>query len=384
MSICRKFWLKARDKSFISKLTAGMRRQKMLRKSRKIKNKHIANVISYGKGNFDVELPEPTDLPIPKGKINNILYISNVTWEKYELIDELNRISNVKVLDVRDFRDDDPEVQSRQICESISDIDSINPDVIIIYLCPLLLHESIIKVARDKWSCPILGMNLDDRIQFHPDMIPSKNDGYKRFSHLFDLNLTSSLLAVEWYKKEGSSAYFMPQGFCRKSKYPVAPSKPPDQYMFSFVGSWKYERQSMVNFLSKNDVHVDVFGKGWVNSNFIEDTASVFRNSRINLGVGQIREGSGISCLKGRDTECPAMGGCYLTEYHWELPSLFDIGKEILCYRNEVDMIEQISYYGKRPELCLKIAQAAFDRAHKEHTWENRFREVFRTLGFAA
>ena len=30
----------------------------------------------------------------------------------------------------------------------------------------------------------------------------------------------------------------------------------------------------------------------------------------------------------------PCVGACYLTTYHWELAEMFEIGKEILCYRN--------------------------------------------------
>jgi spore maturation protein CgeB len=40
------------------------------------------------------------------------------------------------------------------------------------------------------------------------------------------------------------------------------------------------------------------------------------------------------------------------------------------------------SWYGKRPEVCLKIAQAAWRRAVAEHTWERRFRKIFEQSGF--
>jgi spore maturation protein CgeB len=61
---------------------------------------------------------------------------------------------------------------------------------------------------------------------------------------------------------------------------------------------------------------------------------------------------------------------------HWEL------GAEILCYRNIEELIEMYSWYGKRPEVCLKIAQAAWRRAVAEHTWERRFRKIFEQSGF--
>jgi spore maturation protein CgeB len=76
------------------------------------------------------------------------------------------------------------------------------------------------------------------------------------------------------------------------------------------------------------------------------------------------------------------VGACYLTTYHWELPLHWELGAEILCYRNIEELIEMYSWYGKRPEVCLKIAQAAWRRAVAEHTWERRFRKIFEQSGF--
>ena len=61
---------------------------------------------------------------------------------------------------------------------------------------------------------------------------------------------------------------------------------------------------------------------------------------------------------------------------------MVDIGREILCYRNEEELIEIIAWYRNRPEDCLKIAQAAWRRSVNEHTWEKRFRKIFRAAGF--
>ncbi|MEI9998382.1 MAG: glycosyltransferase [Verrucomicrobiota bacterium] len=53
----------------------------------------------------------------------------------------------------------------------------------------------------------------------------------------------------------------------------------------------------------------------------------------------------------------------------------FDIGREILCYRNADDLAELLYYYQARPDECAKIAKAGFERA-RDYTWEKRFRKV--------
>jgi spore maturation protein CgeB len=125
-----------------------------------------------------------------------------------------------------------------------------------------------------------------------------------------------------------------------------------------------------------------LFGKGWQNSDWADDPQNVFRSSQINLGIGYALASAKIANAKGRDIECPAVGACYLTTYHWELAEMFEIGKEVLCYRNLEELVEMLIYYRKRPDACLKIAQAAHRRAHSEHTWEYRLRGLFREIGF--
>ena len=105
------------------------------------------------------------------------------------------------------------------------------------------------------------------------------------------------------------------------------------------------------------------------------------KRSQLNLGIGYALASARIANAKGRDIECPGTGACYLTTYHWELAEMFEIGKEVLCYRNVEELIELHSYYGKRPDACLAIARAAHRRAHAEHTWEMRLRALVRDLG---
>jgi len=88
------------------------------------------------------------------------------------------------------------------------------------------------------------------------------------------------------------------------------------------------------------------------------------------------------SVFAGGDFECPGVGACYLTTYNWELANWWGIGREILCYRNVEELIEIFAWYRNRTEDSLKIAQAAWRRSVNEHTWEWRFRKIFREIGY--
>jgi spore maturation protein CgeB len=151
----------------------------------------------------------------------------------------------------------------------------------------------------------------------------------------------------------------------------------------SFLGQIKVERKYVVNQLQSAGIHIELFGQGWPGSQWVENPNSVFRDSQINLGIGFASPSFTLTTVKGRDFECPGVGACYLTTYNWELPLHYELGKEILCYRSVEELIEMYSWYSRRPQECLKIAQAAFRRCAAGHTWEKRFRKIFEQTGFS-
>ena len=74
-------------------------------------------------------------------------------------------------------------------------------------------------------------------------------------------------------------------------------------------------------------------------------------------------------------------GNLLLTLYDAELARLWCVGREILCYYNEIDCIEQIRYYLERPTEAQAIGQAARERALREHTWTHRMLDLLRWMG---
>jgi spore maturation protein CgeB len=137
-----------------------------------------------------------------------------------------------------------------------------------------------------------------------------------------------------------------------------------------------------VDRLRSAGLPVSVFGKGWPEGSLVDDPVAIYRATQINLGLGMPTPS--MSTMKNRDFECPGVGACYLTTFNWELAEFWDIGREILCYRNTEELMEIACWYRNRPDACLAIARAAWKRGQSEHTWEQRFRKVFAELGFAA
>ena len=334
--------------------------------------------------------PAPTFPKLNQGApLRKILLVADVMWEANDLVPELEQICPVATLNLAPALGKDrgrhPGLEvAATTAEAFLDANpGLDPDVVFLYARPSLLSERLFALLRKRWSVTLLGMNLDDKIEFLDYRIFStRNDDYQRWARLFDLNITNGLAVGDWYRLRGLPCIYSPQGVHRP-----AGLQPPESLDFkhelSFLGSRKPERSIIVNQLIEAGIPIQLFGSGWPNAQWVDDPNAIYRSSQINLGIGLATPSLALTTTKGRDFECPGVGACYLTTYNWELASHYEIGKEILCYRSIEELIEMFSFYRKRPEECLRIAQAAWRRCSNEHTWEKRFRRIFQQMGFA-
>ena len=94
-----------------------------------------------------------------------------------------------------------------------------------------------------------------------------------------------------------------------------------------------------------------------------------------------LREPVGVVNL--RAFEIPMAGGLQFCRYNEELAGYFEEDKEIVFYRDNLDLIEKANYYTKRASDAeiAKIKKAARIRAEGEHTWWHRFVKAFDILG---
>lgn len=332
----------------------------------------------------------PPKRTAPMDPLRNILLIADCMWEQNDLVPEFQKIAPTQLLNLRPLlKGTGPGPhQAAVVAEAVRahsrDTAQPTPDVILFYARPGLLSDEVFHLLRQRWSGPLLGMNLDDKLQFFPHGIfRSGDDNYQQWARQFDLNITNCLPATDWYRQRGLPCIYSPQGVHRPAGM-QSPASADFKYEFSFLGSLKPERKLIVEQLNRAGVAINLFGAGWPNTQWVDDPNAVFRGTQINLGIGFASPSLTLTTVKGRDFECVGVGACYLTTYNWELPLHYELGKEILCYRSLEELVELYSFYRRRPEECLKIAQAAWRRCTAEHTWELRFRRIFREVGFRA
>jgi len=234
---------------------------------------------------------------------------------------------------------------------------------------------------HNELGVPTVDLCLDDKHSFlqNPNSVPS---GQLPLIGAFDVHLTNSLECVRWYLAEGVLAFYFPEGCNPAFHRPMDIEQDID---VSFVGKRYGFRTTFIDALAKHGIKIECFGPGWPNGPATqEQMIEIFNRSRINLGIGGVALSNRITCLKTRDFAVPPTGQLYLTTYDAELARMYHLGREILCYFNEIDCVELIRYYLANPAERRAIAEVGRERCIREHTWAHRMISLLRWMGILA
>lgn len=103
----------------------------------------------------------------------------------------------------------------------------------------------------------------------------------------------------------------------------------------------------------------------------------IFQCSRINLNMTNrpIRSG-----LPQRIFDIMGVGGFLLTNYQPELPEYFEIGKELVVYESQDDLLDKIQYYLSHEEERKRIAANGQKAIEERHQYYMRLKLMFETV----
>ncbi len=253
-------------------------------------------------------------------------------------------------------------------------------DWVFVYASGTEIMAQTLRSIQDELGIPIVGMCLDDKQSWAGHWMGDHRGGQIDIAATLDLAWTSARVACDWYLAEGGRPLFLLEGCCPVETRGVGR---PEDIDVSFVGGAYGFRPSLVRFLERHGVAVETYGGGWKKGAVGDKEAEeIYCRSRINLGMGGIGYSETLTNVKGRDFEIPSLGGgMYLTTFNPDLATAFEIGKEIVCYRNRDELVELIRYYLAHPDEAEAIAAAGRRRCLAEHTWLHRFVTVCQVLG---
>jgi spore maturation protein CgeB len=232
-------------------------------------------------------------------------------------------------------------------------------------------------------------------------------DTYSRhMASLFNGVTTTDRDAIAKYRALGIEHAFLTQWGCNQFRY--QPTGRPAEWDVSFVGQPHSSRRWIIRRLKRRDIDVRTWGRGWPAGRIShEEMVAVFSESKINLNLTNASVSSRVprhvtaavnrihppllarlgipepDQIKGRHFEIPACGGFQLSGTAAYLEDFFEPGYEIAVFSSQEELEESIERYLSDDAARERIAAAGCRRALAEHTYERRFRGIFRHFGFA-
>jgi glycosyltransferase involved in cell wall biosynthesis len=161
-----------------------------------------------------------------------------------------------------------------------------------------------------------------------------------------------------------------------------------EKYQVVFIGSFSEQHKFFISYLedvaqkfdlkiwspSKEEINSNILQKCYMGKAWGKEMYNVLYNSLITINRhSKIAENYANNM---RLYEATGVGTMLITDFKDNLNELFEIGKEIECYRNGDELFNKIVFYLKNEEKRKGIAQNGQKRTLTEHTYENRMKEL--------
>ena len=328
------------------------------------------------------------------------------SFEHYNFYETLSKLPQLEVIyfPYERINEVGRDVMNAELKELV---DKEKPELVFVAMfTDQLIGKVMDDISKDK-NCQTIAYFIDDNWRFH---------NYSKYwaSH-FNWVITTDSKAPTKYKKIGYKSVIKSQFACNYFLY--KPLDLPKIYDVTFVGQPHGNRKKLIDKIKKAGIKVECWGKGWPNGRVSqEEMINIFSQSRINLNFTKISGDFSLKSLirifikktngkirldsprcwvdnlksfivsvrkqiKGRNFEIPGCGGFLLTGDADNLTDYYEDGKEIVIYKNTKDLIRKIKYYLEHDEERETIAKAGYMRTMRDHTYEKRFNEIFKTIG---
>lgn len=154
----------------------------------------------------------------------------------------------------------------------------------------------------------------------------------------------------------------------------------------AFVGTVTADREAVLQELRQSSIPVKVFGPqrhsvaGKVISRRLSSKrcANLYTRHLISLNI--YNEENTKHGLNFRAFEVPATGSLLLTPICRDLPSCFEVNREVLGYKEISDIPKIYRHVRKNPDWAAQIAQAGHQRVMESHTFAHRAQEIAKTM----
>jgi spore maturation protein CgeB len=258
------------------------------------------------------------------------------------------------------------------------EVEGYKPDVLFIHLLDTRYLPLVMSKIKRK------GTRIFTWLGVHPSAV---SEGVQRLARASDCTFIYDSAYVDYYvnKLKITNVRIVPLG-CDVSFYQsVVPNEKFRQSYgtdISFVGLFDRHRERYLMALSsfnlglwcwniaEFETSLMKFQKGVVHG---VDTIKVIKSSKIAVNIHRKFEKSGGNY---RLFEIPACGVMQIVDERADIGKYFEIGKEIVTFKDENDLTTKVAYYLEHPDEREEIARAGYDRVRKDHSLIDRMRKM--------
>jgi len=209
------------------------------------------------------------------------------------------------------------------------------------------------------------------------------------YSDIFTIAVKDHLKA---YQNYGLKPFYM-QWACNPEMFYPWPDQNKDIDV-SFIGAAYGKRVAYIKFLIQHGVQLQVFGKGWDSYADIKPfwggylahkgMLEIIARSKINLNFLWTSAEQERCTIKGRTLELAASCAFQLSNDTDEFENYGFIDAEnIAVFHDQQEMLDRIQHYLKCDSDREAIAGNAYDHVLQNHTWGQRFQQIFARLKHA-
>jgi len=248
---------------------------------------------------------------------------------------------------------------------ALSLVSEYKPEFVIVNSGGMSLHQQTIHYLREK-NILCIGISLSD-----PDVFPYHG---RIYSHLYDIYYTNSVFSIKSQYSKHANVKLLPFAASPRLHRPL----PGIEKVFDIVvvGHARADRIKIVDHLMKH-FSVGVFGNGWGGTTAPvhgEEHVRAINSGRMYLSFS--KTGAGYFNIKVGLFEAAACKTFLISEYFGEMERYYKYGLEVVGYRQVTNLVRAIDYYLEKQSLRDWIAQNAYDRCLREHTWHSRWKAV--------
>jgi spore maturation protein CgeB len=277
-----------------------------------------------------------------------------------------------------------PALELSSFNRLVSRARELQPELVLVTHC--LLPPQVVSMLKETCSAKVVCWFTDAAMNLYRQYLPACP-----YDSVF---LKEPFLVRVLREKLGVDAHYLPE-CCNPMWHKPVPLTEEERAKYGCdlvaAGTLHYYRARMLERFDDYDLKVwghnapawlQTSARGRYMNHYVscDEKAKAYSAAKILLNTMFYAEIEGLNCTLFEAAGC---GAFQIVDWKPSLPELFEPEGEIVTFRTRRELKDKVDYYLAHPEERHEIANRAYVRAHREHTYEARLNKMFEILGIS-